>query len=52
MRFEGETSEKCGVGVGLKQGSALIPLLFIMVVNLISGNVSNNSFFLLGRYSV
>ena len=34
--IEGETSEQFGVGVGLRQGSALSPLLFIMVMNLIS----------------
>ena len=38
---ERETSEHFGVGVGLRQGSALSPLLlFIMVMNLISGKVS------------
>ena len=39
-RAERETSEQFGVGVGLRQGSALSPLLFIMVMNLISGKVS------------
>ena len=39
VRIEGETSEQFGVGVGLRQGSALSPLLFIMVMNLISGKV-------------
>ena len=38
-RAERETSEQFGVGVGLRQGSALSPLLFIMVMNLISGKV-------------
>ena len=36
VRIEGETSEQFGVGVGLRQGSVLSPLLFIMVMNLIS----------------
>ena len=40
VRAERETSEQFGVGVGLRQGSALSPLLFIMVMNLISGKVS------------
>ena len=40
VRVEGETSEQFGVGVGLRQGSALSPLLFITVMNLISGKVS------------
>ena len=40
VRIEGETSEQFDVGVGLRQGSALSPLLFIMVINLISGKVS------------
>ena len=40
VRIEGETSEQFGVGVGLRQGSALSPLLFIMVMDLISGKVS------------
>ena len=40
VRAERETSEQFGVGVGLKQGSALSPMLFIMVMNLISGKVS------------
>ena len=43
VRVEGETSEQFGVGVGLRQGSALNPLLFIMVMNLISGKVSDKS---------
>ena len=38
VRIEGETSEQFGVGVGLRQGSALSPLLFIMLM--ISGKVS------------
>ena len=42
MRVEGETSEQFGVGVGLRQGSALSPLLFFMVMNLISGEDRNN----------
>ena len=37
MRVERETSEQFGVGVGLTEGSALSPLRFIMVMNLISG---------------
>ena len=40
VRGERETSEHFGVVVGLRQGSALSPLLFIMVMNLISGKVS------------
>ena len=40
VRAGKETSEQFGVGVGLTQGSALSPLLFIMVMNLISGKVS------------
>ena len=40
VRVEGETSEQFGVGVGLIQGSALSPLLFMVVMNLISGKVS------------
>ena len=40
VRVEGETSEQFGVGIGLRQGSALSPLLFIMVMSLISGKVS------------
>ena len=40
VRAEKETSEQFGVGVGLRQGSALRLLLFIMVMNLISGKVS------------
>ena len=40
VRIEGETSEQFGVGVGLRQGSALSILLFIMVMSLISGKVS------------
>ena len=40
VRAERETSEQFGVGVGLRQGSALSPLLFIMVMNLIRGKVS------------
>ena len=40
MRPERETSEQFGVGIGLRQGSALSPLLFIMVMSLISGKVS------------
>ena len=40
VRVEGETLQQFGVGVGLRQGSALSPLFFIMVMNLISGNVS------------
>ena len=39
VRVERETSEQFGVGVGLRQGSALSPLRFIMVMNLISGKV-------------
>ena len=39
MRAERETSEQFGVGVGLIQVSALSPLVFIMVMNLISGKV-------------
>ena len=39
VRVERETLEQFGVGVGLRQGSALSPLLFIMVMNLISGKV-------------
>ena len=39
VRAERETSEQFGVGVGLRQGSALSPLLFIMVMDLISGKV-------------
>ena len=35
-----KTSEQFGVGVGLRQGSASRPLLFIMVMNLISGKES------------
>ena len=37
VRVEGEISEQFGVGVG--QGSALSPQLFIMVMSLISGKV-------------
>ena len=37
---ERETSEQFGVVVRLRQGSALSTLLFIMVMNLISGKVS------------
>ena len=40
VRAERETSEQFVVGLGLRQGSALSPLLFIMVMNLISGKVS------------
>ena len=40
VRAERETSEQFGEGVGLRQGSALSPLLFIMVMNLMSGKVS------------
>ena len=40
VRAERETSEQFGVGVGLRQGSALSPLFFIMVMHLISGKVS------------
>ena len=40
VRVEGETSEQFGVTVRLRQGSALRPLIFIMVMNLISGKVS------------
>ena len=40
VRAERETSKQFGVGVGLRQGSALSPLLFIMVMNLTSGKVS------------
>ena len=40
VRVERETSEQFGVGVGLRQGSALSPLLFMLVMNLISGKVS------------
>ena len=40
VRAERETSEQFGVGVGLRQGSALSPLLFVMVMNLISRKVS------------
>ena len=39
VRGERETSEQYGVGEGLSQGSALSPLLFIMVMNLISGKM-------------
>ena len=40
MKVERETSEQFGVGVGLTEGSALSPLRFIMVMNLISEMVS------------
>ena len=39
VRAETETSEQFGLGVGLG-GSALSPLVFIMVMNLIIGKVS------------
>ena len=35
VRIEGEPSEQFGVGVGLKQGSASSPLLFIILMNLL-----------------
>ena len=40
VRVERETSKTFGVRVGRRQGSALSPLLFIMVMNLIRGKVS------------
>ena len=40
MRAERETSKQFGVGVRLRQGSGLIPLLYIMVMDLIIGKVS------------
>ena len=40
VRAERETSEQFGVGVRLREGSALSPLRFIMVMNMISGKVS------------
>ena len=40
VRVEGETSEQFGVEVRLRQGNALSPLLFIMVMNLVSGKIS------------
>ena len=43
VRAERETSEQFGVGELLRQGSALSPLLFIMVMNLISGKVSEQN---------
>ena len=36
LRVERETSEQFGMGVGLRQGSTLSPLFFIMVMNLVS----------------
>ena len=39
VRIERETSEQFGVVVGFRRGSALSPLLFIMVMNLMSGKV-------------
>ena len=38
--YKETTLEQFGVGVGLRQGSALSPLLFIMAMNLTSGKVS------------
>ena len=40
VRAEGETSEQFGVGEGLRQGSALSSMLFVMVMNLIGGMMS------------
>ena len=36
VRIEGDISEQFGVGVGLRQGIATSPLLFIIMKNLIS----------------
>ena len=45
VRVERETSEQFRVGVGLRQGSALSPLLLIMVMNLFSEKVSEQEEF-------
>ena len=42
LRVERETSEQFGT-VGLRQGSTLSPLLFIMMMYLISGKVSEQA---------